>query len=187
MVTNEVCMLREYGVYPTAELALIRRQFKGLEKEWEQTDTRRAEIELEMEFCERKRQLLRHRRMEVEGSMGLVNSASGSDGSMSSREPPKVGVVQEGGNIFLPDNRQRQGSIRSGGVRVASGSVSSSSHVVDGSVRRRSGSQHGVAAAVSEKLVKRHHPAVRDASGNGNAGSPYGGNGRHKYRQTQRF
>ena len=33
-VTSELTRLRELGVYPTAELALIRRQFKSLEKEW---------------------------------------------------------------------------------------------------------------------------------------------------------
>jgi len=35
-VTSELVRLRELGIYPTAELALIRRQFKSLEKEWQE-------------------------------------------------------------------------------------------------------------------------------------------------------
>jgi hypothetical protein len=74
-VTSEVGRLRELGVYPSAELVLIRRQFKMLEQEFgdkaddgsQQVSDGREEVELELEFCERKRQLLRHRRMEVEG------------------------------------------------------------------------------------------------------------------------
>jgi hypothetical protein len=74
-VTAEVGRLRELGVYPSAELVLIRRQFKMLEQEFGEVEGGagegaaggREEAELELEFCERKRQLLRHRRMEVEG------------------------------------------------------------------------------------------------------------------------
>jgi len=54
-VTGEVGRLRECGVYPTAELALIRRQFKKITEEWEGggEDGSMGELELELEFCER--------------------------------------------------------------------------------------------------------------------------------------
>ncbi|CAM9608378.1 unnamed protein product [Chrysoparadoxa australica] len=71
-VTSELQRLMELGVYPAAELALIRADYTVLEREWmgeAETDcepeSERSELEIELDFCERKRMLLRRRREEI--------------------------------------------------------------------------------------------------------------------------
>mmetsp|Transcript_15241 Transcript_15241/g.31070 ORF Transcript_15241/g.31070 Transcript_15241/m.31070 type:complete len:314 (-) Transcript_15241:8-949(-) len=120
-VSGEVGRLRELGVYPTAELALIRRQFKLLEREWENgagspspensndtDDHPRQEAELELEFVERKRQLLRHRRMEVESDLVLVGGATAREAQAQQNrmffEPSRVAPPSDSGH------RHRSGS-----------------------------------------------------------------------------
>ena len=152
-VSGEVGRLRELGVYPTAELALIRRQFKLLEREWEgsagspspensnDAAPPRQEAELELEFVERKRQLLRHRRMEVESDLVLVGGATARETQAQQKDRMFFGAE--------PSRAHMQGK--------KDDTVNNSRH----SKSTSSPSHHSSRKEASAEAVLRHHPAHR--------------------------
>ena len=155
-VTGEVGRLKECGVYPTAELALIRRQFKKISEEWGDGGER-EELEMELEFCERKRQLLRHRRMEVEGELGL-------DG-VGNREGGK-----EEGMFFAPGQGEvRLGEQRHAGEERGEGRNRRQHSQQDHMIQRER--NEGEVRAEVVDAVRQHHPAIRTEQ------SPYTMNG----------
>ncbi|GMI12328.1 hypothetical protein TrVE_jg7506 [Triparma verrucosa] len=182
-VSGEVGRLRELGVYPTAELALIRRQFKILEREWEANGeigdeagegegeasdgvNPRQEAELELEFCERKRQLLRHRRMEVESDMVLVGGVT----AREAMQPKETMFFQPGRGV-------------GGGAGGGDGGMLKPREQRNHLPTSTSGRQSTKAKTSSEREAERnnavmqHHPAHRT---NKDGPSPYqkdGGSG----------
>ncbi|GMH73152.1 hypothetical protein TL16_g06107 [Triparma laevis f. inornata] len=170
-VSGEVGRLKELGVYPTAELALIRRQFKILEREWEangesnnadetnpgndgnddDASNPRQEAELELEFCERKRQLLRHRRMEVESDMVLVGGVT----ARETMQPKEAMFFQPGrGSPTKPDSQRERERERERERPPPATNVRQSTKV------KRSSSM-AEREAERNSAVMQHHPAHR--------------------------
>jgi len=226
-VTSELSRLRELGVYPTAELALIRRQFKSLEKEWQErhggegadladdnndgsggdktgpddgtgnadggntggdnnndhndekltwdsngTQTAGdggAVKDLELEFCERKRQLLRHRRQEAEGERISNQQRGYGNYSYSYNSSSTRSLYNEG-------RKGGDGGMYFGGASN-SNSHNNSNHnndVDDEKEREREAREQ------REQHVANHHPNHPGVSARGDDPSPYLTNMRKK-------